>query len=109
MIVFKMRKKRITLGTAWLAIGLASQAYAGEFSVRDLQGIYNGRLSYGALYRLNDQDSDLVAIASDGNARTSNIAGRMFAARLSTTSKVRVVILRVRSSTAMPRNWWVPM
>ena len=68
-----MHTKRITLGTAWLAIGLASQAYAGEFSVRDLQGIYNGRLSYGALYRLNDQDSDLIAIASDGNARTSNI------------------------------------
>ena len=60
------------MGTAWLAIGLGSQANAGNFAVRDVQGIYNGRLSYGALYRLNDQDSDLIAIASDGNARTSN-------------------------------------
>ena len=67
-----MSIKRITLGTAWLVIGLGSQANAGNFAVRDLQGIYNGRLSYGALYRLNDQDSDLIAIASDGNARTSN-------------------------------------
>jgi hypothetical protein len=45
---------------------------AATFAVRDVQGVFNGRLSYGALYRLKDQDEDLIAIASDGNARSAN-------------------------------------
>jgi hypothetical protein len=47
-------------------------AAAATFTVRDVQGIFNGRLSYGAIYRLNDRDDDLIAIASDGNARSAN-------------------------------------
>ena len=47
-------------------------AAATSFTVRDVEGLYNGRLSYGALYRLQDQDPDLIAIASDGKASTSN-------------------------------------
>ena len=39
---------------------------AATFAVRDVQGIFNGRVSYGGLYRLNDRDKDLIAIASGG-------------------------------------------
>jgi len=53
-------------------LGDAGFATAATFAVRDVQGIYNGRLSYGALYRLQDRDPDLIAIASDGNSVTAN-------------------------------------
>ena len=45
---------------------------AATFGVRDVQGIFNGRVAYGSIYRLNDRDEDIVAIASGGNARSSN-------------------------------------
>jgi hypothetical protein len=46
---------------------------AASFTVRDVQGLFNGRVSYGSIYRLNDQDADLIAVASGGNARSANI------------------------------------
>ena len=67
-----MRDIITRLGVAGLLLGVAGFVSAATFAVRDLQGIYNGRLSYGALYRLRDQDPDLIAIASDGNAFSAN-------------------------------------
>jgi hypothetical protein len=51
----------------------AVQVYADSFTLGEFEGLYNGRFSYGTLYRLRDRDKDLIAIASDGNARTANI------------------------------------
>ena len=67
-----MYKILITQGIAGLLLTVAGFASAATFAVRDLQGIYNGRLSFGTLYRLRDRDQDLIAIASDGNAVTAN-------------------------------------
>ena len=60
------------LGIAGILFAVAGLASAASFTVRDLEGIYNGRLSYGMLYRLGDRDRDLIAIASEGNAPTAN-------------------------------------
>jgi hypothetical protein len=73
MIAFNMRRILIPIGIATQLASFAGQTHAAAFAVRDIQGIFNGRLSYGALYRLNDRDSDLIAIASDGNSRSSNL------------------------------------
>ena len=68
-----MRRILISLCIAAQSASFAGQTFAAAFTVRDIQGIFNGKLSYGALYRLSDQDPDLIAIASDGNARTANL------------------------------------
>ena len=60
------------LGIVAILFTGAGLASAASFTVRDLEGIYNGRLSYGMLYRLGDRDRDLIAIASEGNAPTAN-------------------------------------
>ena len=73
MIACNMRRILIPLCIAVLSASFAGQTFAAAFTVRDIQGIFNGKLSYGALYRLSDQDPDLIAIASDGNARTANL------------------------------------
>ncbi|MEH6636545.1 MAG: DUF1302 family protein [Halioglobus sp.] len=57
--------------TGLLLKGL-SFASADNFVVKEVQGLYNGRLSYGSLYRLQDTDPDLVAIASGGNYPSAN-------------------------------------
>lgn len=67
-----MTKIIINLGFAGLLLGCAGFASAATFAVRDLQGIYNGRLSYGTLYRLRDRDTDLIAFASKGNYPSAN-------------------------------------
>lgn len=72
MLVARMRRTLITLGVVSTLTGSAGWVSAATFAVRDVQGVFNGRLSYGALYRLKDQDEDLIAIASDGNARSAN-------------------------------------
>ena len=72
MLHRSMQMTLTRLGIACLLLAAAELAPAASFAVRDLQGIYNGRLSYGVLYRLRDQDPDLIAIASDGNAATAN-------------------------------------
>ena len=67
-----MQRTLITLGVISTLFCSAGPAAAASFAVRDVQGIFNGRLSYGSLYRLGGQDEDLIAIASDGNARSAN-------------------------------------
>ena len=68
-----MRTILSKLGIAGLLFGAAGLTSAATFTLRDLQGIYNGRLSYGTLYRLDDRDPDLIAIASDGNLPSANV------------------------------------
>ncbi len=58
---------------AVMLLTVAGYTSAASFNVRNVEGLYNGRLSYGMLYRLQDQDPDLIAIASEGNAATANI------------------------------------
>jgi len=72
MLTLHMQHIIAKLSVSALLLGLSGFTSAATFAVRDLQGIYNGRLSYGTLYRLRDQDPDLIAIASDGNAFTAN-------------------------------------
>jgi hypothetical protein len=62
----------IKLGAAGLLLTQVGYAQAGNFNLGDIRGLYTGRLSYGVLYRLSDQDQDLYAIASGGNAPTAN-------------------------------------
>jgi hypothetical protein len=50
----------------------AGQVSGASFTLGEFEGLYNGRFSYGTLYRLRDRDKDLIAIASDGNAFTAN-------------------------------------
>jgi hypothetical protein len=51
---------------------MAGYTSAASFTVSEVEGLYNGRVSYGALYRLQDRDPDIIAIASQGNAFTAN-------------------------------------
>ena len=67
-----LRAPTIFLITAALLVPAVPVA-AATFAVRDVQGIFNGRVSYGGLYRLNDRDKDLIAIASGGNSRSANL------------------------------------
>ena len=67
------RRKAPVLATLLTLVSAAPPAAARTFSLEQINGIYNVRLSYGALYRLRDADRDLVAIASGGNARSANI------------------------------------
>ena len=60
------------LGVFGILFAVTGMASAASFTVHDLEGIYNGRVSYGVLYRLQDRDPDLIAIASEGNSSTSN-------------------------------------
>lgn len=73
MLSLLMQNKLTRLFIAVLLLSQAGIVLAGSFAVRDLRGIYNGRVSYGALYRVQEQDPDLIAVASDGNALSSNI------------------------------------
>lgn len=61
------------LVAAGLILGMSGLSWAGNFSVRDIQGIYNGRVSYGALYRLEDRDKDLIAFSSNGRLASANV------------------------------------
>jgi hypothetical protein len=61
------------LSVTGILLMLAGYTSANTFAVRDVEGIYNGRLSYGMLYRMQDRDPDLIAIASEGNSRSANI------------------------------------
>ncbi len=67
-----MRITWLSLGIAASLLGLAPAVSAATFAVRDVQGVFNGRLSYGSLYRLENRDQDLIAISSNGNARSAN-------------------------------------
>ena len=55
-----------------ILLTLAGYTSAASFTVSEVEGLYNGRVSYGMLYRLQDRDPDLIAIASEGNAFTAN-------------------------------------
>ena len=72
MLVPGMRKTWITACIATTLLASVERSSAATFAVRDLQGLVNGRLSYGTLYRVEDRDDDLIAISSDGNARSAN-------------------------------------
>lgn len=62
------------LAVAWLiTLSSAPPLWAKSFSVGNIDGLYNARLSYGLLYRLDDADSDLISQISGGNARTANL------------------------------------
>ena len=67
-----MQKMLVKSVIAGLLFAVAELVSAATFTLRDVQGIYNGRLSYGTLYRLQGRDKDQIAIASDGNALTAN-------------------------------------
>ena len=67
-----MQKMLVKSVIAGLLFAVAEFVSAATFTLRDVQGIYNGRLSYGTLYRLQGRDKDQIAIASDGNALTAN-------------------------------------
>ena len=57
---------------AGILLTLAGYTSAASFTVSEVEGLYNGRVSYGMLYRLQDRDPNLIAIASEGNAFTAN-------------------------------------
>jgi hypothetical protein len=61
------------LALTGMLLTVAGYTSAASFTVSDVEGLYNGRVSYGMLYRLQDRDPDIIAIASQGNAFTSNI------------------------------------
>jgi hypothetical protein len=67
-----MKKTCFTTFVATTLLASVERSSAATFAVRDLQGLFNGRLSYGALYRVEDRDDDLIAISSDGNAQSAN-------------------------------------
>jgi hypothetical protein len=50
----------------------AASAAANTFSIGDIDGLYNARLSYGALFRLEDTDTSIVAFASGGEFPSAN-------------------------------------
>lgn len=67
-----MHKLTARLGIAVALLAAADVTCAASFTVRDLQGIYNARVSYGALYRLRDRDPDLIAVSSNGKYPSAN-------------------------------------
>lgn len=67
-----MQKSLTRLTITGLLSTQACGTSAASFAINGIEGLYNGRLSYGVLYRLKDRDPDLIAIASDGNAGTAN-------------------------------------
>ena len=134
MLRLPMQKMLTRISIAGLLFGAAQFTTAATFAVRDLHGVYNGRLSYGALYRLQDQDTDLIAIASDGNSsppiRTTATStttrawspvpfappvkwpldgvalGLMPAVRHFMTLQIKATTRRALNSTVTRRNWW---
>jgi hypothetical protein len=72
MLPSVMQKIQTQLGIAGLLLAVAQTISAASFTTRGVEGLYNARLSYGALYRLRDRDQDLIALSSDGNAFTAN-------------------------------------
>jgi|GEM_PF-1703113 len=45
---------------------------ADTFRVADVDGLYNLSVSYGALFRLQDRDRDLIAVANGGSLPSAN-------------------------------------
>lgn len=61
------------LATAGLfSLLISAGAQANSFNLGDIDGLYNVRLTYGLLYRLDDADSDLIAFASGGEFPSAN-------------------------------------
>ena len=73
MLSPEMLRALITSAISVVLLVSAVSTAAATFTVRDVQGIFNGRISYGGLYRLKDRDSDLIAISSDGNLPSANV------------------------------------
>jgi hypothetical protein len=67
------RRRTTVLATLLILVIAAPPASARTFSLAEFEGIYNLRVSYGALYRLRDADRDLLAIVNGGTARSANI------------------------------------
>jgi len=72
MLTGILRRAPVLATLLMLAIA-AKPVLARTFSVAEFEGIYNVRVSYGALYRLRDADRDLLAIVNGGTARSANI------------------------------------
>jgi hypothetical protein len=56
-----------------VAISLAGPVTAAGFRYGELEAFLGMTASYGLLYRVEDPDRDLIAIASGGNARTADL------------------------------------
>ena len=63
-----------SLSLSWLLVGVmaANSTSAVTFSNGDISGSFDSTLSIGGIYRLNDPDPDLIAVANGGNANSSN-------------------------------------
>lgn len=95
-----MRVLRLCVGVALVAFAPVSSG-AG-FLFGETEGLIDLTLSYGALYRLDDADPDLIAIASGGRARTSDIDD----GNLNYQSGLASNMVRASGELAMFRNAW---
>jgi hypothetical protein len=60
-------------GGALLVMLLTSATGSADtFSVAEAEGLYNVTLSYGALFRLDNKDEDLIAFVNGGNLPSAN-------------------------------------
>jgi hypothetical protein len=95
-----MWKLRICVGVALVTIVPVS--HGAGFVFGETEGLIDLTLSYGALYRLDDADPDLVAIASGGRARSSDIDD----GNLNYKSGLASNMVRASGELAMIRNGW---
>ena len=83
-------------------VTLAQVAHGAGFVFGETEGLIDLTLSYGALYRLEDADSDLVAIASGGRARSADIDD----GNLNYEKGLASNMVRASGELAMIRNAW---
>ncbi len=62
----------VLLTAGMISLLFGARALANSFNVGDIDGLYNMRVTYGLLYRLDDADSDLIAFASGGEFPSAN-------------------------------------
>ena len=75
MLVRNFRSRPV-FGVIGLVIGfllsISGPAYAFQFEHGEIQGSLDTTLSFGASWRVQDQDSDIIGIANDGTAYSVN-------------------------------------
>jgi hypothetical protein len=92
----------LRLCAAVVLLTVSSPSSAAGFVFGETEGLVDLTLSYGALYRLDDADRDLVAIASGGRARSSDTDD----GNLNYKKGLASNMVRVSGELAMIRNAW---